>query len=963
MILLLFTSPNWARIENIRPLNASNPFGFQQALPLPPAEIQRKYVSVDTGGMAVCAIREMDRGIDCWGLNDLGPASPPSTGKFRMISIGSNLGCGLTQGNQLLCWGPDSFQPTPSDLAGKYVSVSTGDNVVCAIESESRGIRCWGKSSVGATTPPTGPFKTLSARQDKVCGVRTNGLVACWGDPAFLAYPIPNEIFSDVSVGTLHACGILKKSSEILCWGNNSHGETRPPKGKYVSITSGTDHTCALNRNHKVLCWGSNKEGQLDLPIGSYQEINGGGFSTCGLSSKREIACRGQFVSIPPGLAISSQSTPSYTALKLNGISGSLIENFVGSLMVSWGDSADGGMNKALLFIGGLLGKESDAATQRKLDEIQNKLDEIRTDIRNVDQKTDLMWQDIKALQCDSSLAQLDAAVKNINAAMLEYSGSTDPKLDTGSLANKILKEMTYRQQPGYAPVDLRPDVRKFRDNWFNKVRADLESIDKALMDQNFAKGPLGYCLERSYDNYSGSAADKRTPFDDRKIYRGLYTVLMQAIALQSLGYQMELDMNKFSAIDALTNPVDENYSGIPVIPSSSGTWTPETLCKDARLHKSQNRRWDDAISACDSNDAFLRTFYRNLVQQVEYAGAPYTDEDVILSMGADLYGYGKANTNWLWVRNYDSKLAGGLQGEPDLWWMSPTLLSSLRGVTAAYVTGGVVDKLGTWRSDGGAWNELFDNYIDYRIKTPSDTGYSLSFRAGFYDVLSLMSDTASDFDNQPLFTGIRNLPFWMTYRTFTLNFLTLTPGLQDHDFDHFLDGLQCFVGSGIGRVCSSDEMGRISVTKQVDQTFWHDDRAFGSPDNDAKVWPYKGLLGSWTVWYRMHSAQDGSPIWNYLNTTSEANFWPDKKNQTLIYRMPVLDVSQRTCTDSMVIANKSPRTGNRIVQGKRADGTSGSIQVPTRCGADMDYAIDQLIQRPTVSDLDPIVRRPAPIQ
>lgn len=71
---------------------------------------------------------------------------------------------------------------------------------------------------------------------------------------------------------------------------------------------------------------------------------------------------------------------------------------------------------------------------------------------------------------------------------------------------------------------------------------------------------------------------------------------------------------------------------------------------------------------------------------------------------------------------------------------------------------------------------------------------------------------------------------------------------------------------------------------------------------------------------------------------------------------MPALDVAYRNCTPSMVIANPgTAREKFRPVSGKDAY----TRNLPSRCGTDLDYFIDKMIQRPDVPGIDELVRKP----
>lgn len=75
----------------------------------------------------------------------------------------------------------------------------------------------------------------------------------------------PAAEYTTISSGSNHICAIATDGS-IMCWGNedgDSHGQVadRPTSGSFTQISSGENHTCALREDGAVLCWGS-----IELP-------------------------------------------------------------------------------------------------------------------------------------------------------------------------------------------------------------------------------------------------------------------------------------------------------------------------------------------------------------------------------------------------------------------------------------------------------------------------------------------------------------------------------------------------------------------------------------------------------------------------------------------------------------------------------------------------------------------------
>ena len=91
---------------------------------------------------------------------------------------------------------------------------------------------------VGQATPPEGAFASVSAGDEYTCGVRTNGLIECWGSNKDIvsqyvgqATP-PGGSFTSVSAGWFHACG-LRTDGSVECWGDNGYGQATLPRPPY----------------------------------------------------------------------------------------------------------------------------------------------------------------------------------------------------------------------------------------------------------------------------------------------------------------------------------------------------------------------------------------------------------------------------------------------------------------------------------------------------------------------------------------------------------------------------------------------------------------------------------------------------------------------------------------------------------------------------------------------------------
>ena len=56
-----------------------------------------------------------------------------------------------------------------------------------------------------------------------------------------------------MTAGNNHSCG-LRTNGVIECWGDNNVGQTIVSRGKYVAVSAGTWHSCGLRTNGVISC-------------------------------------------------------------------------------------------------------------------------------------------------------------------------------------------------------------------------------------------------------------------------------------------------------------------------------------------------------------------------------------------------------------------------------------------------------------------------------------------------------------------------------------------------------------------------------------------------------------------------------------------------------------------------------------------------------------------------------------
>jgi alpha-tubulin suppressor-like RCC1 family protein len=347
------------------------------------------FTSVSVGPMHACGLRS-DATVACWG-EGLETVSPPS-GPFLSVSSGNSRACGVRPNGSVECWESLDTEESRNDgqvntPEGPFVSVSVGGTHTCGVGS-SGVVTCWGGNYHGESLSPGAAFVSISSARSSTCGLRVDGTIACWGStiggdesyalpatPAgtFAAVssgdlfscgvrtdgssvcwglpgqqtpqnPVASNLLTTVSVGVEHACG-LRTDQTVVCWGDDFYGQSTPPAGTFVSLSSRNFYSCAVRADGSGTCWGanqtalpgpflavaagrwhgcviasgdrsalclgSNEFGQLSPPPGPYASLAAGDYHTCGIRLDGSVACWGSNTygeSTPPTAALTAVS-------------------------------------------------------------------------------------------------------------------------------------------------------------------------------------------------------------------------------------------------------------------------------------------------------------------------------------------------------------------------------------------------------------------------------------------------------------------------------------------------------------------------------------------------------------------------------------------------------------------------------------------------------------------------------
>ena len=970
------SNPTWANtaiapIQTITASSASSVYKLARGtLPVPPSSgdvltNQKKYFKVDAGSSFVCGIRQIDRGLDCWGLNDFGQTTAPK-GRFKQLSLGEMHGCAIRLDNRLVCWGNAGARPNLEQAKGHYLQVSSGDSHTCAIKKNSLAITCWGENKYGQAMAPAGRFKQVSARNNQACAITTKKTLLCWGEDAFTKFARPIGEFIDISVGKLHGCAVRDADRSMVCWGNNQFGILAVPIGiRFNEVSSGDYHSCGTAKDdNRLVCWGRDQWGQVSqVPAVPIKSEGLGGALTCITNAKRNIICRGSYAynDVMFGVAgpvLAAENLDPHATKSDNkdglvsktGIWG-IVEKGVGYGLKAWGESMEAGSSgqKFVLFAAGLLGAKSDS-NKARFEEIQVQLKEVQQQLKGIDKQVKETYAAVQQLSCQTAMAELKTYRETIDSAHDGYQ----------TLVGGVLTDLTHQQQGLSPDMTLVLEIDRYATVWDDPLKSQLRDVLRNT--HRFLVGnesPFIKCMNADLEAWRKAATH---PFDDRNIYKGVYDVQELSEMMQLEAAIILQDINARRAIKALRDPV---FARQPDAPAIDQSLVPDTgLCGEARRQKAsfaggliplEKARWVYAAEYCDDSSVIVKNTYKRLVQQIEFAGAPYTTDSVVVSLSGKVFGHGNSTNNWLWINwgKVAPKEVTFLHEQdfpvrPNNW----DFVRYYIGIH--FKNGGDANwysdnrnKTGLWQGASDAWLELYASFDSY-LKARNKKG----------DLLDMMSKTETRWVNKQgtdiqvmPFAKITDRPLWISNKKYDMEWNRI---VGDNETDLITKDVRCFMAAGInpgfyfssggsrnpretlnltGKVCNSEELSAMARKNSPD-LYGNGPYTRNWADDDKFYKKYENELGQW-IFYKQPLENSWRPGWQ------DAKFFWDGP----LMHYPVVNLAQRTCEPVLVNQGVAedpviPLRSNMIVRG---DG----VEIPTRCGKDMDKFIEDRVPRP----------------
>ncbi|DAZ95155.1 TPA: hypothetical protein N0F65_009864 [Lagenidium giganteum] len=137
---------------------------------------------------------------------------------------------------------------------------------------------------------------SIAAGIEHSCAIHTQsyddvgGKVLCWGDDNAGQSSPPSGLFIQVSTGRLHSCGI-RIDETVQCWGMGAPGKM--PEGLFEQVSSGDFHSCGILKDKSIKCWGSMGGNHQDPPVGKFVQVSCGKDFACALSTDGSVKCWG----------------------------------------------------------------------------------------------------------------------------------------------------------------------------------------------------------------------------------------------------------------------------------------------------------------------------------------------------------------------------------------------------------------------------------------------------------------------------------------------------------------------------------------------------------------------------------------------------------------------------------------------------------------------------------------------
>lgn len=142
----------------------------------------------------------------------------------------------------------------------------------------------------------TCPWTAVNVGYANACGIRSDGVLTCWGSDYYAVDVGPEGRFTAVSVGFDHACAV-RDSGEVACWGTDvGYGTLDTPDGQFVAVEAGGYSNCGVLVDGDVACWGYGWDGtEVVYAAETYTQVAMSSYTLCALSDASTVRCQSPY--------------------------------------------------------------------------------------------------------------------------------------------------------------------------------------------------------------------------------------------------------------------------------------------------------------------------------------------------------------------------------------------------------------------------------------------------------------------------------------------------------------------------------------------------------------------------------------------------------------------------------------------------------------------------------------------
>jgi hypothetical protein len=275
---------------------------------------------------------------------------------------------------------------------------------------------------------------------------------------------------------------------------------------------------------------------------------------------------------------------------------------------------------------------------EHEIDRMEQSLDRIERDVLQVDIDVLMGTCNVETSQLSSYMTILQEAQEDY-AKILEVVSEMKPD-DNGAVFEQYVNDFIDTTMGTHNVVGSTPMATQIRD------------VHNALVSTNGYKGIIEVCGQAYLQDWRTSVAtqiattDKDVAgvwLDDQQYYDRMVELVQFWQTAEAQG--------SFLLQQAALVKATAEYVGVATLDIDDS----ENVCYNAKQDPAQAA----ATVLCDSGYAFGKTLYADFLHEWQQAGVPYSDDQVVMSLGSDVTGYLDPNKvsvpSTVWARTPDS--------------------------------------------------------------------------------------------------------------------------------------------------------------------------------------------------------------------------------------------------------------------------------------------------------------------